>query len=56
MLSLFTDEDVKTKRQKDFRFYTPNPKQASFHKAGKEAIEYTGLKNLDKNIGSLVSQ
>jgi len=39
MLSLFTDEDVKTKRQKDFRFYTPNPKQASFHKAGEEAIE-----------------
>lgn len=39
MLSLFTDKEVETIRLKEFRFYTPNPKQASFHKAGEEAIE-----------------
>lgn len=39
MLSLFTDKELETQRLKGFRFYTPNPKQASFHKAGETAIE-----------------
>lgn len=36
---LFTDKDLEIKRLKEFRFYYPNPKQASFHRAGEEAIE-----------------
>lgn len=39
MLSLFTDKELEAQRLKGFRFYTPNPKQASFHGAGKNAIE-----------------